>query len=589
MRQKSVAGLLAIATLFINLIDLAAIALIGLTVSTLAGQSTTLPWDPLASFSPQDKALILLSAAAGLFALKTGLGLYLSRARAYFLARLEVYFSIKITQTLFRDSLSRVKARSREEVEWAILRSTNTAFSKILGATFQLFAEASLSISVLIFFFVVDPLSALLVVAYFSVVLLVFEKVSTKKVSRSGLDFASGSVTIGGAIANTITAFREISVLNRVDFFVDRIVELRRKVARSGAFMSYASAIPRLIMETALIVGAVGFFALQLVLGEGRVDVELISVFLVGALRVMSSLLPLQRSLMQLRFEGPQAHTALAMVSEAITDTPAAILPVAEASSSRESRRASTVEIQNVSFSYPDGGQNQLVLKNIQIKIESGSTVAFIGASGAGKSTLADLILGLQQPSAGCILIDGKPPLEVRNSSPGAMSYMPQRPGLIQGTILQNIGLGLGVEHLDENKAFDSLKSAGLETWVKSLPLGLYSDIGQHADSLSGGQIQRIGLARAFYTNPSLLVLDEATSALDAITEAKIVSYLKKLAANTTTVTIAHRLSTIQNADRIFVFQDGQVADSGTLSELEKRSALVRKFVKFSNLDRGAV
>ena len=144
-------------------------------------------------------------------------------------------------------------------------------------------------------------------------------------------------------------------------------------------------------------------------------------------------------------------------------------------------------------------------------------------------------------------------PQALRSAFPGRMSYVPQKPGLVSGSIRENIALGIPPDEVDDDALRQSIRLAQLEDFINELPEGINSLLGGQNDSLSGGQMQRIGLARALNTEPNLLVLDEATCALDAETEASISESLDKLRGRATTVIVAHSLSTVQHADRVFV------------------------------------
>jgi ATP-binding cassette subfamily C protein len=219
-------------------------------------------------------------------------------------------------------------------------------------------------------------------------------------------------------------------------------------------------------------------------------------------------------------------------------------------------------------------------IKGVSFSIASGGYEALIGPSGAGKTTLVDLLLGLYKPDSGTILVDGRDPRVLREESPGLISYVPQRPGLVSGTIANNVALGQTPDEIDEAGIRDALQKAQLLDFVDTLPEGIHSSLGVHSDSLSGGQIQRLGFARALYTKPRLIVLDEATSALDARTEASVASSIKNVGAETTVVVIAHRLSTIQDADQVHVIDDGQVVSSGTFSQVRKKVPMIEEYVQ---------
>jgi ATP-binding cassette subfamily C protein len=161
---------------------------------------------------------------------------------------------------------------------------------------------------------------------------------------------------------------------------------------------------------------------------------------------------------------------------------------------------------------------------------------------------------------------------------------VPQKPGLVSGTIANNVALGVDQELIDEKRVLECLSRAHLSDVIEGLPEGINSDLGKLQDSLSGGQAQRLGLARALYNRPGLLVMDEATSALDAESEAQIAKALDDLRGSVTVVLIAHRLNTIQHADKVFLIEQGRVSDRGTFKELVRRNKSVERLVELMEI-----
>ena len=202
-----------------------------------------------------------------------------------------------------------------------------------------------------------------------------------------------------------------------------------------------------------------------------------------------------------------------------------------------------------------------------------------MGPTGAGKSTLADVILGVLKPDAGRVTIGGLTPIEAVTHWPGAIAYVPQEVAMVNGSIRENVALGLPVEIIDDSRVWEALDRANLGEFLEQNREGLDTVIGEGGMKLSGGQRQRLGVARALYTRPKLLVLDEATSALDAETEDAIVKTFQSLEGEVTTITIAHRLATIRHSDQIAYLETGHVITCGNFDE-------VRRLV--TNFDRQA-
>ena len=224
------------------------------------------------------------------------------------------------------------------------------------------------------------------------------------------------------------------------------------------------------------------------------------------------------------------------------------------------------MECKNVSFRY-DQNQSQYALENINIQIPANYMTAIVGPSGAGKSTLIDLLMGLNQPENGEVLIDGIP-LTNKNlvALRRSLSYVPQDPFLFNATIRENLHM---IEPTaTEEQIWEALEFSSAAEFVKKLPQGLDTLIGDRGIRLSGGERQRIVLARAILRKPSILVLDEATSALDTENERKIQEAIEQLKGKMTIIVIAHRLSTIRNADQVIVLDKGRVVQNGEFDQL---------------------
>jgi ATP-binding cassette subfamily C protein len=337
---------------------------------------------------------------------------------------------------------------------------------------------------------------------------------------------------------------------------------------------------PRYIVEAALIIAIAVFIIVQAYSGDIVSSAATIGIFLSGGLRLTSSLLPLQSALLIIKQAIPSANKALDLLL--VSETNERIEE--ESTGQTQTSGPLSVKIEDLFFSYQ--GSTSETLSRINVDISAGSQVAFIGVSGAGKSTIADLILGLLVPTSGKILVDGENPTELIHAKPGLLGYVPQKPGLVSGTIEQNIALGVDSSAIDEGSIYGAVRDSHLSDLIGNLPEGLKTNIGKRKDELSGGQIQRIGLARALYTKPKLLVMDEATSALDAESENEINKALDDMRGKVTVILIAHRLNTIQRSDKVFLVEDGQITDSGSFQELVEKNDVVRNLAELMAIDK---
>ena len=236
--------------------------------------------------------------------------------------------------------------------------------------------------------------------------------------------------------------------------------------------------------------------------------------------------------------------------------------------------------IDNVSFKYED----QYVLKNFNLQIPKGKSVALVGQSGSGKSTIANLVTRFYDVNEGCITIDGE---NIKNLSKKSLrsfiGLVNQDSILFNDTVANN--LKVGKENATDDEIIDALKIANAWEFVKDLPNGIHTNIGDSGGKISGGQKQRINIARAVLKNSPIMILDEATSALDTESERLVQDALEKMMKNRTSIVIAHRLSTIQNADVIVVMQKGEIAEQGTHAELIAIDGVYKKLVDMQSFE----
>jgi len=230
----------------------------------------------------------------------------------------------------------------------------------------------------------------------------------------------------------------------------------------------------------------------------------------------------------------------------------------------------------DISFAYPESQKN--VLNKVSFEVPAQKTIGIVGPSGAGKSTMIDLILGLISPTSGKFMADN---INIDQSNikkwQGNIGFVPQSIFLSDSTIKENIAFGIDIESIDEQKILNAANLANIIDFVSELPDGINTMVGERGVQLSGGQIQRIGIARALYNNPKVLIFDEATSSLDGISEKLIMEAINKFSGLKTIIIVAHRLETIKNCNSIFLLRDGKILDNGSYDELLKRNLIFQE------------
>jgi ATP-binding cassette subfamily B protein len=239
------------------------------------------------------------------------------------------------------------------------------------------------------------------------------------------------------------------------------------------------------------------------------------------------------------------------------------------------------IEFRDLVFTYP--GSERPVLNGVSMRIEAGQTVAFVGGTGSGKSTLTHLLPRLHEPPPGTVFLDGVDVREIPLSSlRGAIGFVPQEPFLFSDSIAENIRFGVQKPGDEEarRRMLEAAAVARLDKDVEAFPKGFETLVGERGITLSGGQKQRTALARALMIDPRILVLDDALSAVDTYTEEEILSRLRGVMRQRTSIIVSHRVSTVRDADRIFVLDDGRVAEHGRHDELVRLGGIYAELYK---------
>ena len=342
-----------------------------------------------------------------------------------------------------------------------------------------------------------------------------------------------------------VGAVKMVKISDKLDHLFDSFSKSNLISAKMGEKQKTVAQLPRVWLEFLAVVGLAGFLYFSF---DGQSDakavVPTLGLFVAAARGCAILHGSVFLHLIHLRFP-EQAEEEMRLEMVLCRSKPATPLAF-----------DGEIKLDRVSFEYPDA--QRLALKDVSLQIRKGQAVGFIGPSGAGKSTMVDLLLGLIQPDTGTISVDGTPLTNLnRRQWQDKLGYVQQDIYLIDDTIRNNVAFGIEAGQIQDNRIWDILSQVNLASFVRGLPDGLDTNVGERGVNLSGGQIQRIGICRALYSQPEVLLLDEATSALDVKTEASIVDSIQKLKGELTIIIVAHRLSTIAHCDVVHSFEDG--------------------------------
>lgn len=556
---------------FLDLLGVAAFGVLGaLSVTGVQSKrpgnrvSAVLETLNLTNFTFQNQVAILAVSAASILVLRTVLSIVFTRKIFFFLSRRGATISSTIIAKLLSQSLTEVQARSTQDTLYSVTAGVSAITLGVLGTATTIVSDASLLLIMFIGLFIVDPTIALTTIFFFGFLGLILYRSMNVKAHNLGFQLASLNVKSNEKIIEVLTSYRESVVRNRRDYYAREIGRLRLGLADVLAEMQFMPNISKYVIESGIVIGALVIAGAQFAMQDARQAVATLTVFLAAGTRIAPAIMRLQQSAIQIKSGIGSAIPTLELI-ESLQGVDN-IEPVEDSLDVIHDGFTANVALSSVRFRYPNQETN--ALNEISFTINAGDSLAIVGPSGAGKTTLVDVLLGVLNANAGKVSISGVNPLDSIGKWPGAISYVPQDVVISNGTIRENIAMGFPSVVATDELVWDAIKIAQLTEFVESLPFGLDTPVGERGTKISGGQRQRLGIARAMFTKPKLLVLDEATSSLDGQTEADISDAIQKLQGSVTVVLIAHRLSTVRNVNQVIYMADGEIVARGNFDEV---------------------
>lgn len=573
-RKLLLITLVQVSLSFLDLLGVAAIGLLGaLSVSGLQSLKpdnriiSVLKILQIDSQSFQYQATILAILASTFLIGRTLLSIFFTRRILFFMTKRGSRISSNLVAKLLAQPLLFVQSRTTQETLFAITRGVEIVVMQVIASSAVLTSDVALLTVMTIGLFVIDSSTAIGTVLVFGIVALFLHKIMHKRAGFLGLELSNLNIKSNEKIVEVLGSFRESIVRNRRDYYAREIGKTRLALADTFAEISFMPFISKYVLESTIVIGALGIGATQFIFQDTAHAVSTLAVFLAAGTRIAPSVFRVQQGVIQIRQGFASATPTLDLIetlgNEVLIENKNDTVDIFHEGFNPE------VFAQDVSLTYP--GRLEPAVDSVTLHIKAGSLIAFVGPSGAGKTTLIDIFLGVLPPDSGTVAISGLAPRDAIKMWPGAMAYVPQEVLIMSGTIRENVALGYPNEAATDALVSSAIEIAQLQKFVQDSPMGLDSDVGERGFKLSGGQRQRLGIARAMFTKPQLLVLDEATSALDAETEVAISNAINKLRGSTTIFMIAHRLSTVRNADLVVYLGEGKVVATGTFQEVRNK------------------
>ena len=573
LRQRKKLLALGIIQVLLGLIDITAVAILALlgkiaVTGIQSRQSSGVTLSILQSLGIenigiQKQALVLGSSALSLMMIRSIFSILIIRKSLKAIAIASSEISSTLISKVFNLNRMSKTGLEPQEVLYSLTQGTTLLTIGIIGTFVTIIGDIGLVILMFLGISVINPNIALISFLVFGFTSLVLSKYLHSRAVILGAETAKLNVESNRLILETVQLQTDLYVRNRLGAFAQQISLVREKLMETNRQIVFMPNISKYVFETTILLSAFLLAGIEFYRSDAPSAVASLTLFMASGSRVVPALVRAQQGIVNIKTNLAASEDTLKLIS--LVKSTKEVHPKWNLLDAEHRGFSPTVEIKNGSFAFSLG--SNFALNNINLAISAGEFVALVGRSGAGKSTLIDLILGAKDLDSGEVYISNLKPQQAVMKWSGAVAYVPQNVKLIEASLRSNLLLGFTSSEISDSHLTRVLSSLGLEMLI-SRKTGLDTAISQFGNSLSGGQIQRIGIARALISNPRLLILDEATSALDAETESVVSHLLRTLHGDVTIIVVAHRLSTVKNADCLYWMENGEIVSSGTFESL---------------------
>lgn len=484
---------------------------------------------------------------------------FLNISRAFymlFLTYLQNKYISKVTA-----NISNILFANYLDQDYTFFLNTNTSklikniqvevggFNTYLSAYVSLLTEGLMMAAVLITVFFVQPTGALVFFIFIGSVSYLILKLSKGRLSYWAKIRESFDNQLSKLLLEGLGGIKDFKIFNKEDFFKKKFSNLNLEKANILAKYLTLNQTPRFLLEVTLIIGILIYIGYMYFNNIDSSDIfASLGLFVAASFRLIPSVNKLIFSFQSISYNKISIDILLKELS---------LKNKINSSSEQSFKFSNRIQIKDLNFKYK--AQNELQLDSLNFQILKGQKIGIIGESGSGKSTFIDLFTGLLDPNFGDILVDGKSIYKADKNWKAKIGYVPQSIYLLDDSIANNVALVDSDQKIDIKHLEKVLKDVGLYEFIKSLPEGVFTNVGEKGVNLSGGQLQRVGLARAFYRKPEILILDESTSALDPLTEKVILDSIYKMDNKLTVIFISHKQSNLDKCDVVFKIENNKI------------------------------
>tara|TARA_B100000963_G_C22619375_1_gene669091 strand:- start:19 stop:1767 length:1749 start_codon:yes stop_codon:yes gene_type:complete len=468
-----------------------------------------------------------------------------------FLSTYEAYVQSNLYEGYFKKSVSYFKEKNSSDIIINIKEISSYFSAVYLNSIMIVSIEILLQFSILVMLFYFSWQSTLMIFILFGGLAIFLYSYFQKKLAQLGKIRNELSEEQLRNLQDGIGGIKEIKLLGREIYFLNQFNQNTNKLASVNIQNSIIYGTPRLVIEFFAICSVATIIFTFLILGKSIIEIlPTLGLFFVAAYKMIPSFNKVLLMMNRLKYSTDTARRILTVLEEFSLDKNIKL----KENSSNSLSFNKDIKIENISFKYPK--RPQQILENINLIIQKNSFVGIGGESGSGKSTLIDIIMGIQNPNSGKVLVDDKSIKDALNNWQKKIGYVSQAIYIAPDTIKKNIAFGIPDEKIDNDLINEVIKKCSLEKFINSLEFGLDTHIGEGGSLISGGQKQRIGIARALYDKPEVLVFDEATSALDSDIEQEILNEIYKLKKEFTLIFITHRERALRFCDEKYLLKN---------------------------------